>query len=320
MRFTFTTVAAAITTSTLVSAHSRSFGITKPSFFNHNSLQQVKQIANAVSLDSTLKVPRGGSEEEVEGEEAEEVKLYLPGLLEATVGGKWVRHRIHVSLYTSSILIPLTKYSRRCNRPQDVAEASRDCTVTISPSKAKELSLKSGSIVGVVGRRRRASYAVVEIAKGSKGSIQLSYNLANNLRVRDTDKVKVVPLGGDNADEFEATSGDMALLAASPEVASSVTFSPVKDSLHSLELSEGGDELSEDEIMSRFLKPYLNMEEGVVVLKKGHTLVLRDDNRKTLEFTVTHLGFGEEEEGEEEAQAEDDGKNCLLRELAHLSY
>ena len=159
-----------------------------------------------------------------------------------------------------------------------------------------------------MGRRRRASYAVVEIAKGSKGSIKLSHNLASNLRVRDTDKVKVVPLGGDNADEFEATSGDMALLAASPEVASSVTFSPVKDSLHSLELSEGGDELSEDEIKSRFLEPYLNMEEGVVVMKKGHTLVLRDDNRKTLEFTVIHLGFGEEDE-KEDVPAEDDGKN-----------
>ena len=58
--------------------------------------------------------------------------------------------------------------------------------------------------------------------------------------------------------------------------------------------------MSEDEIKSRFLEPYLNMEEGVVVMKKGHTLVLRDDNRKTLEFTVIHLGFGEEDEKEEE--------------------
>lgn len=199
----------------------------------------------------------------------------------------------------------MTKLSHEFS--QDVTEASKDCTITISPSKAKELSLKSGDVVGVIGRRRRASYAVVNIAKSSKSSIKLSYNLASNLRVRDTDKVKVVPLDGDHVEEFEATSGDMALLASSPEVASSVTFSPVKDSLHSLELSEGGDEISEDEIMSRFLKPYLNMEDGVVVLKKGHTLILRDDDRKTLEFTVTHLGLGEdEEEGAEESEG--DGK------------
>jgi hypothetical protein len=195
---------------------------------------------------------------------------------------------------------------------KDATEASKDYTITISPSKAKELSLKSGDVVGVIGRRRRASYAVVDIAKASKSSIKLSHNLASNLRVRDTDKVKVVPLGRDSMEEFEATSGDMALLAKMPEVASSVTFSPIKDSLHSLELSEGGDEISEEEIMSRFLKPYLNVEEGVVVLKKGHTLVLRDDNRKTLEFTVTHLALGEENEEEGAEEADDDGECTKL--------
>lgn len=194
-------------------------------------------------------------------------------------------------------------------RRQDITEASQDCTITISSSKAKELSLKSGDIVGIVGRRRRASYAVIAIGKSSKNAVSLSHNLASNLRVRDTDKVKVVPLGGENAQEFESTSGDMALLAGSPEVATAVTFSPVKDSLHSLELSEGGDELSEDEIMNRFLKPYLNMDEGVVVLKKGHTLVLRDGNKKSLEFTVTHLGMVENDE-EEGDVSEDDGKCC----------
>ena len=84
-----------------------------------------------------------------------------------------------------------------------------------------------------------------------------------------------------------------------------MTFSPVKDSLHSLELSEGGDELSEEEIMQRFVKPYLDLEGGedegrVVVLKKGHTLVLRDDNKMVLEFTVTNL----EVKGDENDKAE----------------
>ncbi len=159
--------------------------------------------------------------------------------------------------------------------------------------------------MGVIGRRRRASYAVVAVSKNPNAAVGLSHNLATNLRVRDTDKVKIVPLGREEGFS-EATNGDTALLASKPSVASSVTFSPVRDSLHSLELSEGGDELSEEEISSRFVKPYLDGE-GVVVLKRGHTLILRDANGRTLEFTVTHLGVGEEEE-----KAEEDGETMYL--------
>lgn len=90
MRFALTTVAAAIAASSLVKAHSRPFGISKPSFFDNKSLEHVQQIANAVSLESTLSLPRGGADEEAEGETAGEPALYLPGLLEATVSGKWV--------------------------------------------------------------------------------------------------------------------------------------------------------------------------------------------------------------------------------------
>jgi len=123
--------------------------------------------------------------------------------------------------------------------------------------------------------------------------------------------VKIVNLDKNTEEAFEATSGDMALMSSRPDVASSVTFSPVKDSLHSLELSEGGDELSEDEVLSRFVKPYLNMEDGVVVLKKGHTLVLRDANRMTLEFTVTHLDFGGDGEEDSAETSENDGM-CVV--------
>jgi hypothetical protein len=93
MRFALTTVAAAIATSQLAAAHIKSFGIARPSFFNHKSLQSVQQIANAISLDSTLSLPRGGSDDEVEGETVEEPTLYLPGLLESSVSGKWVSAR-----------------------------------------------------------------------------------------------------------------------------------------------------------------------------------------------------------------------------------
>ncbi len=198
---------------------------------------------------------------------------------------------------------------------QDIAEAGQDCTITITSSKAKELNLQSGSIVGIIGRRRRVAYAVVNISKkGKKSSIQLSHNLASNLRIRDTDKVKIIPLGGDTEETgiSEGASGDMALLATEPSVAVSVSFSPVRDSLHSLELSEGGDELSETEIKERFVLPYLNLEEGEsrVVLKKGHTLILRDDNKKTLEFTVTNL---ELESDQEEDISEDVGESTVKR-------
>ncbi|EED92889.1 cell division cycle protein 48 [Thalassiosira pseudonana CCMP1335] len=58
--------------------------------------------------------------------------------------------------------------------------------------------------------------------------------------------------------------------------------------------------------MNRFVVPYLDLEDGGnVVLKKGHTLVLRDANKMVLEFTVTHLGMGE---GNDEEVAEDDEK------------
>jgi hypothetical protein len=88
MKFALPTIAAAITASSLVSAHQRSFGIAKPSFFN-KAVNQAQTI-NAVSADSAISLLRGGSDGEVEVESTEEVKLYLPGLLEASVSGKWV--------------------------------------------------------------------------------------------------------------------------------------------------------------------------------------------------------------------------------------
>lgn len=201
--------------------------------------------------------------------------LYLPGLLDASVSGKG-----------------------------DAADASSDYSVSISPNKAKELKVKTGDIVAIVGRRRRASYARVVVAKMSFDKVKLRHNLATNLRVRDTDKVKIVTLDGSEEGEEAYSTGDMALLNSHPSVAHSVTFSPVKDSLHSLELSEGGDELNEEEIVERFLAPYLNVEDAEeVIVKTGHTLMLMDANGKSLEFTVSHLDMeGDESDADEEAE------------------
>lgn len=279
MRFTFAVSAVAITTSAvsnLVSARapSKLFGVARTTSFGQNN-GLVKSQSKSVLADP-LSIARGGDDDgddEAAGVEAE--TLYLPGLLEASVKGKG-----------------------------SISDAATDYTITISPSKAKELGVKSGDVVAIIGRRRRASYVMVKVAKMSSSSVGLRYNLATNLRVRDTDKVKIVPLDGNVEDEEAYGTGDMALVTSQPELASSVTFSPVKDSLHSLELSEGGDELSEDEIMERFVVPYLNVEDaGEIVLKEGHTLVLMDANKVSLEFTVSHLGMGtEDDEGDAEEQ------------------
>lgn len=283
MRFTFTAISAALAiTASAVTARSAPslFGVNR----HNNSFGQKNGIINSIDSNSLAKsvamsMARGGSDEEESGIPEPEV-LYLPGLLESKVSGKGA-----------------------------ISEASSDYTITLSPSKAKELGVKTGQIVAVIGKRRRASYAKVKVAKMSSGSVALRYNLASNLRIRDTDKVKVVPIDGSATDDESYGSGDMALVVTPPAVAHSVTFSPVKDSLHSLELSEGGDELSEDEINERFVTPYLNMEDaGEVVLKEGHTLVLMDANKVSLEFTVSHLDMdGDDEEEEDVAEAESTG-------------
>ena len=98
----------------------------------------------------------------------------------------------------------------------------------------------------------------------------------------------------------------MTILSSLPSVASSVTLSPVEDSLNSLIASEGGDDVPDSELSERFVTPYLNLEEGAagaIVMKVGHVLAIRDDNGRTLEFMVTHMetdgaGGAEGDEGE----------------------
>lgn len=169
--------------------------------------------------------------------------------------------------------------------------------MTISPKKAKELKVTTGDVVVVIGRRRRATYATVAVDKKPVTSCTISENLASNLRLRQDDKIKVVPLSSDDAVLGER-SGDLLLIASPPSVAKSITFSPVEDSWNNLISTEGGDDISDEEIMERFVKPFL--DESGAVLKKGHTLKLRDENDKLLEMIVTHMdiGQGETETGE----------------------
>lgn len=180
------------------------------------------------------------------------------------------------------------------------ATGSSDEVVVVSPSKAQELSVKQGEAVVVIGRRRRATYARVQVKKGKKGKCTISSNMASNLRLRNDDKLKVVKmLPGDD----EPRSGDMVLLKHPvPPKVTSMTFSPVDDSLSTLEAREGGDEISDEELMDRFVTPYLNLEEATVLVKKGNVLTLTDDSGSRLEFTVTHM----ELEGAPAEKAEDE--------------
>lgn len=237
-----------------------------------------------------ISVPRGGaaSKKDKENEDEENIveieQLYLPGLLDA-----------HVS------------------KPSSVKTSANDSSVTISPAKAKELSLSNGDIVAIVGRRRCASLVNVLISKKAKNtsSCIISKNLANNLRIRDMDKIKIVPLGQEE-DEEENTqrSGDLVLINAQsrPDVAESVTFSPISDNLDKLQASElDGDEMDDNEIMERFITPYLNLEEdsGNVLLKKGHQLTITDANGVSLDFIIDAMEVETEDENEKEKKDEE---------------
>lgn len=168
----------------------------------------------------------------------------------------------------------------------------------LTAAKAKELKVSEGDVVVVVGRRRRGTYGRVSIG-GKKGSCSLSANMAANLRLRQDDKLKIIPL--EAKQDEEERSGDL-LLVTSPKASkiSSATFSPLEDSIAALEAGEGGDEISDEELMDRFVRPYTEDPSGAL-LKKGHILTLRDENGKMLEVMVSHMDVEGAPEVEETA-------------------
>jgi hypothetical protein len=160
------------------------------------------------------------------------------------------------------------------------------------------LKISDGDVVAVIGRRRRATYAIASVPskkKGSNSNCFISHNLATNLRIRDGDKLKLVNIGADAA-EKEDRSGDMLLLTKNAEVVVSATYSPVEDSLNSLINSEGGDEIEDEELMERFVTPYLNIEDdaGSVIVKEGSVITMKDENGKSLDFITSYVDDGEE--------------------------
>jgi transitional endoplasmic reticulum ATPase len=274
MRFSRTSVALLLAATGVVTASissSISGTIPKTSAFGLEKKSGLFGIQNVSNGDIVASIARGGSTAAAVGQSDDEEEapavLYLPGLLTAVVAKK-----------------------------KATKDAKTDSAITISPKKAKELKLSNGDVVAVVGRRRRAAYGIISIKKKPLSKASISFNMASNLRLRDNDKLKIVPIE-EGAGEGEDRSGDMTLLNINPEVVSSVTFSPVEDSYNSLIASEGGDDIEDEELKERFIDQYLNLEEDgdSIVIKEGNLLCLTDDNGKELDFIVSHVGDEEEE-------------------------
>lgn len=226
---------------------------------------------------------RGGDAniEEVDTMSVQE-SLYHPGLLTAKVRGKNV-----------------------------AATVKSDSSITVSRFKAKELGLEPGDFVGLVGRRRRVTYAVIEVnaKKSPKNECSVSNNVASMIRIREGDTIKIVPLGRSN-ETIVYETGEMQLLSIQserPKRVSSITIAPISDSILALEKSEtGGDEIDDNEIISRFISPYF--ESGGIV-KAGTTLHLVDENGKKLDVQVIQVELeGETKEKKENSENNDDGK------------
>ncbi len=129
--------------------------------------------------------------------------------------------------------------------------------------------------------------------------------MASNLRLRENDKLKIVPIS-QGKEMQEERSGDMLLVSTKPTVLSSVTFSPVEDSYNNLVASEGGDDIEDEELKARFIDSYLNLDgdsSGNVVVKQWNVLSIRDENGKTLDFIVSNVS-GANTEAEEEEDGE----------------
>ena len=256
------------------------FGVAPPRRRHHHQRHQG---------DILFAVARGGGDDEPAADDDDDAPLYFPGLLDAVV-------------------VSPARSSGAAATP--AATASSDCAVSLTRTKASELKVKSGDVVAVIGKRRRASYARVVVVSDKKGGsgeggggskAKIGRNLASNLRIRDDDKLRIVTLddlaGGEEGEDDDDEAGSYGLGPRPTAVASSVTFHPLKDS--------ASDEASDDELSERFVRPYLDSsasdEDGVALLREGHVLSLVDESGVVVEFSVGHLdveGAADDEKGE----------------------
>eukprot|EP00520_Triparma_pacifica_P005897 CAMPEP_0118645306 /NCGR_PEP_ID=MMETSP0785-20121206/7428_1 /TAXON_ID=91992 /ORGANISM="Bolidomonas pacifica, Strain CCMP 1866" /LENGTH=872 /DNA_ID=CAMNT_0006537175 /DNA_START=1 /DNA_END=2616 /DNA_ORIENTATION=+ len=149
--------------------------------------------------------------------------------------------------------------------------AEDDSMVTISSKKAEKLGITKGSQVTLIGRRRRTSTCTLKTSsKLSQSACTLSPNLATNLKLDSGDSVKIISNQGEELEDAEE-----------------VVFSPTIEALGKLEALNGGDELSEEDLTTRFVLPYLTSGPGT--LKVGALLTLYDSQGLSCQFLITSL-------------------------------
>eukprot|EP00592_Proboscia_alata_P002300 CAMPEP_0194370118 /NCGR_PEP_ID=MMETSP0174-20130528/18435_1 /TAXON_ID=216777 /ORGANISM="Proboscia alata, Strain PI-D3" /LENGTH=930 /DNA_ID=CAMNT_0039147413 /DNA_START=130 /DNA_END=2922 /DNA_ORIENTATION=- len=286
MRNVLTTSAVAVAVVAMIASSAATRGINPLS-----SRRASFGIINPKKASSAFLSVRGGDDYVEKATVAFGETLYLPGLLTSTIRSSGI------------------------SSPNPTA--NDDYTVDITPTKAKELNLETGDVVAVIGKRRRVSYAFVNVLskKKKKKYAGVSATLSTNLRIRNGDAIKIVPLGRELQEGEELKrSGDMKLLTVeTAPTALSVTMAPVEDSIQNLQAAENdGDEFSDDELCKRFILPYLEGGRGIV--KLGHLVAMKDENGKTLEFLVSSIETEAAEEGEEavDGDEEDSAISAIL--------
>jgi len=146
-----------------------------------------------------------------------------------------------------------------------------DSTVTLSPSTAKSLNVKSGDEVNVIGRRRRTAKATVKVSEKVKGgTLSLSKNIAYNLALHVNDPVKISPT----------------TLPPTP-VETPHTFAPTTSSLAALTGLLNVPTVSPDTLQNLFLTPYLSTGGS---LQSNAVIVCTASDGTTCEFLLTSSG------------------------------
>jgi hypothetical protein len=246
--------------------------------------------------------------------------LYFPGLLDAHVMSKG------------------GSSSGGGSSSDPTITAVSDCYISITQSKAKELQLHQGDLVAIIGKRRRCAYVKVNILTTNKttttgmipkssSSIQLGRNLANNLHIRNDDKVRILSINEIEQQQEEedqrqqesttsSSSGSYGLGKRPTNVAKTITLHPIKDTLSNV--NNDDEEVSDEELIVRFITPYLDSSsttdfininndennENVAIMKEGHVLTLTDENGIVMEFTIGKLDIHDDNEDDNDEKDE----------------
>lgn len=243
----------------------------------------------------------------------DEQSLYFPGLLDASVVANGRGSGGH--------------------RTTAATNALSDCYISIAQSKARELRLRQGELVGIMGKRRRCAYVKVNILQtdrtttttttttSSSSAVIIGRNLANNLRIRNDDKVRIISVNeieeNENEDQ-QQQNGSYGLGKRPTIVAKTVTFHPIKDTM-SNNVDDYDDDVSNEELISRFITPYLESssaddvdndenENVMAIMKEGHVLSLTDDNGNVMEFTIGKLDVDHDENNEDDEEKDETGE------------